>query len=510
MRKIYLLTISLNILIAIFISKILLLTTNTLLNNGNWDSEKTKLEMGVMGAWNFFSQAQALAGNHLNLGAWHGFQEVISRESFKYDLVEFDTYISGEAYLISHFMIDDDTKISVKISNQPMENFCLVIDKSGKFLKKTSLQSLKIEPDQWFHTKIELNNNQAKMIINEQSFSCEIPKTSQSKIGFKGGQYDTLLDNIVIKNNNKTIFQENFSNNKNFVLIAVFVFIFLALIQIFLKKRKIAVFSFVLINVSLLLSMILIYLYLLIFFTGKYPNPESFLANLKKQEQKWSDNEFELNSNQVMTEFKNDDHEKIMFVGSSQTWGAGASSSEKAFPAIFEKLLNKKIIQEPLVATSATKVLGVSTDQNIVVVNTGISGQTSSELLEEYKKKWIDINPKAVFINLSSNDFTYGNFEERFKKNIQTFIDLNNKNNIKTVLLVEAVSVELSNDNPLHEILFDIANNEGVLLIDINKYLKDKNDTGLIWWDYIHPTDYGHQLIVESIMKSIANDDGFI
>ena len=61
-----------------------------------------------------------------------------------------------------------------------------------------------------------------------------------------------------------------------------------------------------------------------------------------------------------------------------------------------------------------------------------------------------------------------------------------------------------------HIDLFDIANNEGVLLIDINKYLKDKNDTGLIWWDYIHPTDYGHQLIVESIMKSIANDDGFI
>jgi lysophospholipase L1-like esterase len=196
-----------------------------------------------------------------------------------------------------------------------------------------------------------------------------------------------------------------------------------------------------------------------------------------------------------------------MFIGSSQTWGAGASSYEKTFPAIFEKILNNKIIELPPDASSASQVLGVSTDQKIKIVNTGISGVTSSELLEEYQSEWIKLKPKILFINLSSNDFTYGDFETKFKNNIENFIELNENNNIRTVLLIEAGSVELNRKNPLHQILTEIAKNEKILLIDIDQYLKDKNQTGLIWWDYVHLTDYGHQLVAEYILNMVIESD---
>jgi len=161
MKKINLIILILNILIAITISKIFLLTNNTLLNNGNWNSEKEKLGMWVMGSWNFFSETQPLNGGHLSLGAWHGFQEITSKKTFQYNQVEFDALIKNEAYLINHFIINNNLKISIEISGKSAENFCLTINQDGKFIEKTPLESLKIKTNQWFHAKINLNNNKA-------------------------------------------------------------------------------------------------------------------------------------------------------------------------------------------------------------------------------------------------------------------------------------------------------------------------------------------------------------
>lgn len=515
MKKVYTLFLLSIFLISILATQIYLLTNNTLSNNNNWNSEKLKLGMGVMGAWNFFNQTQPLNRNQLNLGAWHGFQEIITKESFKYNQIEFDALINQNAYLISHFAITDGQKFSIKLSADDQESSCLVIDQFGKFTDKKTLNNLAITPNQWNHIIIIFDNNESLISVNGQSYKCPTQNLIESKIGFKNGYSSTLIDNVILKNNDQTIFQDEFNNNKNFTFISLSTFLSLALIQLLIylvlvkifKDKKKTLFLLTSLNTSLILSLITLYFYLLFSFTGNYPNLDSLLNNFKSQEQEWVDNELEIISQEVMNTFVNDENEKIMFIGSSQTWGAGASDVKSSFPLIFEELLNKKISTASESSNIYQRVLGVSTDQEIRVVNTGISGTTSSELFDEYKSEWISLKPKLVFINLSSNDFTYDIPEEIFRENIKNFINLNKQSNIKTILLIEASSKEIDEENYFQETLKEIAQKEEIIIIDVNQYLKEKNDSGLIWWDFIHPTDYGHKLIAEYILNKLTENN---
>ena len=82
--------IALQVIIGIIISDTYLLLCNTIHNNGNWISSKTKLENGVIGAYSFVLERQALAKGHLNLGAWHGFQEVLYKDKLYVEEIAFD------------------------------------------------------------------------------------------------------------------------------------------------------------------------------------------------------------------------------------------------------------------------------------------------------------------------------------------------------------------------------------------------------------------------------------
>jgi len=510
MKKIYLLIIVLNTFIAIAATKTFLLTNNNLRNNNNWDVEKLNIEMGVMGAWNFFTQTQPLNKNHLNLGSWHGFQEITTKNALTYDYLEFDTLISKNGYLIGHFNNFENTKNSVKISSKKDDSFCLTISPTGEFLNKIALDNVIIKTDSWNHVSIRIDEAVAIISINEKEYSCPLDKKSPSKVGFKNGYSDVLLDNIIISDENKIKFKEDFSNNKNLILISSILFLIINIVQILIielffyvsKNRKKSLFLLIVVDLSLLLSVLIIYLYLLIFFTGNYPNLKSFINNLKSEEQEWVDNELELISNEVMNNNSNIDSEKIMFVGSSQTWGAGASKKEKSFPFVFEKVLNKTITDASDSSDLGKNILGISSEQKIKIVDTGVSGTTSSELYEEYKNQWIKLKPKIVFINLSSNDFTYDVHPDAFEENILNFIKLNKENDIKTILLIEASSIELETENTFHNILRKIAQNEDINIIDINQYLAENDGRGVIWWDFIHPTDYGHQLIAKYILDN--------
>jgi lysophospholipase L1-like esterase len=255
------------------------------------------------------------------------------------------------------------------------------------------------------------------------------------------------------------------------------------------------------------LSLFVVFYYLLFYFNGNYPNPKSFLNNLTSQEDDWIEKKVQELSQDITDNYKDTQNDKIMIIGSSQTWGAGASDENKSFPRVFEQKLNNMASSQNDDSSEEKKVLGISTENEISVINAGISGTTSSRLLDEYQEKWIQLNPKVVMINLSSNDFTYENNAELFTENIRKFIEINNDNNIKTILLAEANSNERISENPLHLSLKELSVEYNIPIIDINSHLNDMNNTGVIWWDFVHPTDYGHELIADYILKNVIDLD---
>ena len=73
---------------------------NTLAANGRWSSTKTELERGLLGAWGFVHERQSLSGGRLNLGAWHGFQEVLWKDEIEeLRSLEFDFELTRRGWI---------------------------------------------------------------------------------------------------------------------------------------------------------------------------------------------------------------------------------------------------------------------------------------------------------------------------------------------------------------------------------------------------------------------------
>ena len=83
---------------------------------------------------------------------------------------------------------------------------------------------------------------------------------------------------------------------------------------------------------------------------------------------------------------------RILFLGTSQTAGEGASERARTFVKLLEDKLN----------------LADSTDTYFQCINAGIPGVNSSYIIELYEKEWLNLDPKVVVINLRTNDKSLG------------------------------------------------------------------------------------------------------
>jgi lysophospholipase L1-like esterase len=188
---------------------------------------------------------------------------------------------------------------------------------------------------------------------------------------------------------------------------------------------------------------------------------------------------------------------RIVFIGSSQTWGAGATSENKTFVAISGTLLNTKYQalasrSGALNMPSVTKSRDTTISASIEYINAGVSAVNSTELLSSYKTKWKEqLTPDMLVVNLSNND--EGSPKE-FTSNLNEFVRINGTGT-KTVFVLEANSAECPPEiAENHKLMTDVGNTLGVPVIDLHNYLLTQNATGILWWDKVHLTDYGHQL----------------
>jgi hypothetical protein len=230
MKKLSLILI-LTILVSLLSAKIYLLSKNTLLNNGQWDSGKLNLDLHVIGAENFYTETQPLNNERLNLGAWLGYQEVYTKNPLTFNQIEFDAFLSQNSYLISYFNINDKNKIGFKISSDKKNNGCIKADHNGKFLTDLENKEIEVKTAEWFHVTVKIENGEANIFIDDQKIVCSTEGSENIRIGFKNGFSDVLIDNIVIKHNYITIFKETFSNSKNLLRLASIGFVLSTIIQ---------------------------------------------------------------------------------------------------------------------------------------------------------------------------------------------------------------------------------------------------------------------------------------
>ncbi|MGZ3690946.1 MAG: SGNH/GDSL hydrolase family protein [Pseudobdellovibrio sp.] len=176
---------------------------------------------------------------------------------------------------------------------------------------------------------------------------------------------------------------------------------------------------------------------------------------------------------------------RIAFMGSSQTYGAGALSQEQAFPSlIMQKAINLR----------RKKYSGF---------NFSSPGEDSGQMLERYREILKYWQPKVLIVNLANNDKDI----KAYRENLEEILKLNKSKNILTVLIKEPNDLEIDQDalKNKYEVLDAVGQQYGAPVLDLNSYVNSAEvyDKGILWWDVVHFDQAGHHLVAEWLFKNL-------
>lgn len=486
-KKKLVILIIINIFIACVISEIYGLLNNTLENNGRWYASKDLMKYYVMGSGQFLKKTQALARCRLDLGAWHGHQEVIYKKNINPQEIEFRFMLKENSYLYFIFNKDDDNFSGIRVSrNLLYKNIYFTADRYAKFIGKSEISVKNLKNNKWNRANIIFGKEDVSLFINHMLVGVfkEDFKEKQS-FGFRSGAQSVFIDDILIKQKDSPrLIRESFHNNKYSACFFIAVLAILGLINLIsfllLKEKTVRpVFYIGFIDTFILGVSIFFTLFVNSVIIGRYykinwigPRASADIINCD-----------------ILSDYgvePSDTAYRIIYLGSSQAFGVGARTNKGSFVKLAEKKLNNKI----------------NCTRRIEFINLSVCASDSSILLEYYKKNWIKLNPKITIIHLSNNDKD----PELFYNNLREIINLNQLNGIRTIFVLEANSIEHnSGELSLHRVMRKVGKECNIFTIDLHEYLKYKYDSGILWWDFVHLAPYGHKLAADFLFENILN-----
>jgi lysophospholipase L1-like esterase len=471
------------LIIALSVSWLMNNRKNSLHENGNWVSEKVQLKKGVMGSVAYLTTRVALNQNRLNLNAWHGYQSIELKKKIDYTEVSFDFSLEDElSYLIFYFSKKGEDRLGLLLSrNSDFTNSFVVVDGEGKFTHQKSIELEDIE-----NGTVQLNINSTATTVQINNKKYDLPRLLEKYlgnkiVGFRGSYNKVIVDNISIDPNRPSAFFEDFTHKgdiidstfKIFLSIILCLFIFNLLTKNELKYKV----SITLLSISLAF-IDNIYLSSL-YNTENHKNSSLYPINVESAEQ------VKIRLNKLISKLKETTESKILFLGTSQTWGSGAKNNDDTFVTRLESLLNE------------------NKEKKKICINAGVLGWKLKYIIKEYEENWMKFSPSIVVLNLSYNDYA----EKNFAINLQKLIDINNAANIETIFILEAMSKEVRGSfiEVNHQVMKSIAQKNNIQFINMHQYLASKQGQGLIWWDSIHLSSFGQELVANKIYPTLLN-----
>jgi len=484
----YALAVTLQVACALLIGHLYAAQQNTLERNGRWIASKALLEQGVMGTLNFLSQPNTLAGEQLHLGAWHGFQEVLYRAPLAFEEVDCDLRLAENAYLILICNRTPQGFCGVRLSRNPrFPDLFFVARPDGEFTATQPLLPTRKERDGWLHLEGRFRADGFTVSLDGEplgDFSFPVP--SPQGFGFRCGLADVAIDNVSLQTVGATQrIEDHFSNTGDLFLasvIAGFGFLLLDAIVLMVARRPRRQVLLAIASGSLAT------LLCLILFTVAHRSvlATRHAAGSKEEEERLRRSEVELVTQEIRagtSATPQSGTRRVLFVGTSQTWGSGATRREENYVRTVEREL-------------ATQH-GLSTE----CINAGILALDSAWLLKLYESQWIQLEPDLLVLNLSNNDKDAAVFERA----LEGFLTLNREHGIPTLLALEANSIEHRLNGPvLHSVVRRVAERHGTPLLDLHGQMSAATDRGLLWWDFVHPTSFGHRILGTALVPPVA------
>ena len=184
----------------------------------------------------------------------------------------------------------------------------------------------------------------------------------------------------------------------------------------------------------------------------------------------------------------------------------------------------KKLLIFPIILffMCASQQQLITENHEIEVINKGIAGNNTTDLLKRVDRDVIKLNPNLVIIMAGTNDFCNDRkfvSADQYEKNLDKLIDKITKNSKLILLTVPTIEWNKlfqrhnkSNYPQNYENLIDECNeiiksknNENVYIIDINHYF---NNVGKSNWliDGVHQTEEANQTIAAVIYQFLIDN----
>lgn len=159
------------------------------------------------------------------------------------------------------------------------------------------------------------------------------------------------------------------------------------------------------------------------------------------------------------------------------------------------------------------------------VVNSGVSGDSTSSIVENMKKRVYDYNPSKVFLLIGINDLRKGKDSSEIVSNTKEIVKLIKENRPYSEIYLESIypinktdddkisdsvkDIEFDNEKiiEVNNLLKDLAKDEKITYVDLyNKLVDDDGNLNISYTkDGLHISSEGYKFITKELMKYIKD-----
>ena len=190
---------------------------------------------------------------------------------------------------------------------------------------------------------------------------------------------------------------------------------------------------------------------------------------------------------------RNNNKPVVLAVGSSSTWGVGASRRTKAYPAQLERILEKAWV-------------GADVD----VINRGVSGEVAAVTADRLLILAGEYRPDLVLWQLGTNDAVLRVRVEDFANTVSKTIRLLRAASIDVVLVGLQYTPKWARDThyfAIRDTLYKIAREEKVLYVRryaaMEFIARSKSKQRMMARDNFHLNDLGYQCMAEHVAQAV-------
>jgi len=459
---------------------------NSLERNGRWAATKTEMERPLLGAQAFYTGSQALAGGVLNLGLWHGYQEVMLREPVDPVVFELDFRLDQGAYLVVLFdELPGQDRSGLRISNDSrFPSAFLTASAAGEFLANAATGLPSTAKRSWHHLRIVFRPPGVEATLDgEAPVRHDLAPRPRQRLGFRSGLRSVAIDNALVRLRDGSTLRESFdrpAGRLRRVLLfaggaALLCLALLALLARAARPRQ-AMLALASLELALLLGGLLLQP-VAAHRASLFPAPDPGLLARERALRRAEIARITAEIRSRHARRPAPGVRRVLFLGASQTWGVGARAAEEVWVRRLQELFDG------------------DGGPRFECINGGVAGALAPQIAVAYARDWSRLRPWAVVVNLATNNPDPRKLEGALERIARTA----RERGARTVLLLEPNSIEEPGRRvrPKHAAVRRVAARHGLPVVDMQALMAERYDSGFQWWDFVHLTSFGQRQFAE-------------